>query len=440
MAAPAINSAMLVDLWKTGKFSDMTLMCQGKNFRLHKFLVCAQSPVIAADIEKTFRDTHTSVIHVTAFDVATVECMVEFLYCDDYAINAPANAWTLPANMTTSTTANGQHVVMAQLQNGSLPEHILREMILCHVQVNAIGHHYQLPKLCGKSLTYIKTMIRDSGSLAVFSDVAVAALKSSKDNKLHEFISSFAVTHGDSLVHSPHLAKLMHFDKFGLGFVKEITTALRERKREITDAKTRETKNQEKVLALQDELLRMKQHVASISGERDGFSEKCRAESDKAAAERDNLKQSLDAEKSMVASLVAERDNLKKQLEAESKKVAAAVSGRDRMKQAYEAEKGAKAAIVVERDIIQKAAEAEREKARGAQANLRSHTDNSEQHRRNAENLLAKIKACHIVVNRTEECRHCFTEFPFWIEFTREEYDPTYVLRCGDCRTRHYCD
>lgn len=58
MPPPAVNNGMLSELLQTGKFSDCTITCQGKEFKLHKVVVCAQSPVIAAALEKTSKVCH----------------------------------------------------------------------------------------------------------------------------------------------------------------------------------------------------------------------------------------------------------------------------------------------------------------------------------------------------------------------------------------------
>ena len=58
MPPPAVNNGMLSELLQTGKFSDCTIICQGKEFKLHKVVVCAQSPIIAAALEKASKVCH----------------------------------------------------------------------------------------------------------------------------------------------------------------------------------------------------------------------------------------------------------------------------------------------------------------------------------------------------------------------------------------------
>lgn len=49
------NPWPLAELLETGEFSDFTLICQGEEFRLHKAVVCPQSPVMKAAIAGGFQ-------------------------------------------------------------------------------------------------------------------------------------------------------------------------------------------------------------------------------------------------------------------------------------------------------------------------------------------------------------------------------------------------
>jgi hypothetical protein len=50
-----IDDAVLAQLLQTGKYSDMTLVCAGKEFKLHRNIVCPQSSVIAAAVDGSFK-------------------------------------------------------------------------------------------------------------------------------------------------------------------------------------------------------------------------------------------------------------------------------------------------------------------------------------------------------------------------------------------------
>jgi hypothetical protein len=42
-------------LMHSGQFSDLTLVCQGQEFKIHKLVACPQSPVFAAAVKGEFK-------------------------------------------------------------------------------------------------------------------------------------------------------------------------------------------------------------------------------------------------------------------------------------------------------------------------------------------------------------------------------------------------
>ncbi|KAI0395391.1 hypothetical protein F5Y17DRAFT_474482 [Xylariaceae sp. FL0594] len=68
-------------------FTDFTLVCRGRRFRLHRAVVCAQSSVIATALREGFSDnTHAGFLHVP-FDLGSVRRLIEFLYTGDYQLS-----------------------------------------------------------------------------------------------------------------------------------------------------------------------------------------------------------------------------------------------------------------------------------------------------------------------------------------------------------------
>ncbi|KAJ3545343.1 hypothetical protein NM208_g2557 [Fusarium decemcellulare] len=472
MAAPVVNPVMLAELMGAGKFSDLTLICQGKQFHLHKSLVCSQSPVIATILEKEFKNSQASVLHITEFDLATVECMVEFLYSEDYAINGASlqkvstNAWTLPANVASSTGADGKIVVTAQPQNGSLPPQILRQILLCHVDVNAIGHHFKLPKLCQKALTYIETMLRDGSSLAVFSDVAIAAYKSSDDEKLHDFISSFATKHLDELLNTPGFDRLSSLQSMGFDLLK--ITAAKLRAPQDHQSVQESTKERVKLIAVQDELESLKKKLKLLTLEHETLSRDHEMEMKKVAvilAQRNTHKQALDDEKEktvalnhelallqkQVASTTVERDEFVKCYEAEKRQATAErnkhkqalgnetlkvdmIGARcETLKQLLATEKQKAGPVVAELDDLKKALAIEKQRA----AQFADQRDNLKRERniqaRTIVDTLKKDSELVAKIVTINECRNCGIPFGGRIDNSITKW----VLRCRKCQCRH---
>lgn len=57
------------DMLRSGQFSDLTLVCQGKEFKIHKLVACPQSPVFSAAVNGEFK-----VSKETDFSKAGAEC------------------------------------------------------------------------------------------------------------------------------------------------------------------------------------------------------------------------------------------------------------------------------------------------------------------------------------------------------------------------------
>ncbi|KAH0841264.1 hypothetical protein FOPE_06597 [Fonsecaea pedrosoi] len=47
-------SSILARLLESGEFSDLKFLCKGDEFKVHKAIVCMQSPVIKAAIQGSF--------------------------------------------------------------------------------------------------------------------------------------------------------------------------------------------------------------------------------------------------------------------------------------------------------------------------------------------------------------------------------------------------
>jgi BTB/POZ domain len=58
MSAQAID---LAGFLRSGQFSDMTLVCTtGEEFKVHKLVMCAMSPVISTAMKEPFEVSHAS--------------------------------------------------------------------------------------------------------------------------------------------------------------------------------------------------------------------------------------------------------------------------------------------------------------------------------------------------------------------------------------------
>ena len=87
-----INEHQLTALANTAKllinpkYSDLTITCDGREFKVHKAIVCSASPVLAAECDHRMREASTGVIEHAEFDPDTVERMLVYIYTQAYAL------------------------------------------------------------------------------------------------------------------------------------------------------------------------------------------------------------------------------------------------------------------------------------------------------------------------------------------------------------------
>lgn len=90
------------ELLSSAKYTDLTLVCDGQEFKVHRAIVCPQSTVMAAAVDGPFivgtslpqrqsnvnrwQESQTGIIKIQDFDAETVRRMVDFLYVGDYEI------------------------------------------------------------------------------------------------------------------------------------------------------------------------------------------------------------------------------------------------------------------------------------------------------------------------------------------------------------------
>ncbi|RSL44324.1 hypothetical protein CEP54_014732 [Fusarium duplospermum] len=425
MPPPTVNNGMLSGLLQTGKFSDCTVVCQGKEFKLHKVVICAQSPVISAALEKASKQSQSSSLHITGFDLATVECMVDFLYHEDYIINgdvprmANTSKWAPPPNMQVSgSLPPGPSPPTAP------PPAVVRDSLLCHVEVNALGQHYELPKLCDRANKYIQGIISTDGfPTEIFPYLALAAHKSSEDDKLHGLIFFFAAEHVQTLLKTPGFEKVINLPNFGFNLLQMTAAKLETNETQLVEIQDQRVRDQENIDRLQQNLSGLEERFSAASAERD-------------IANKKNL------------DLVMERESARHGLDEERKQKLAAVSERDRIRQDYESERTRAATLLSSRDSLQNALNTEKQnyaKLWSERATLQQQmTTLTTQHnnivvQKNTTNgvltaLEKKTDDLLDILDNREYCRNCGNGFGCWIE----DADTSFIVRCQNCRCRHY--
>ncbi len=71
-------------LLNSEKYSDLTITTQTRSFKVHKAIICTQSPVLAAMSDAGFKESSTGTLALQHDDPATVQRMITFLYTGNY--------------------------------------------------------------------------------------------------------------------------------------------------------------------------------------------------------------------------------------------------------------------------------------------------------------------------------------------------------------------
>ncbi|KAJ5959156.1 uncharacterized protein N7479_006306 [Penicillium vulpinum] len=75
---------MLQSLLHSGKYSDLTISCEGKRFQVHRAIVCSQSSFFDAVLKGGFKEVSLSEVDLPDDDLVTIQRVISFLYNQDY--------------------------------------------------------------------------------------------------------------------------------------------------------------------------------------------------------------------------------------------------------------------------------------------------------------------------------------------------------------------
>lgn len=86
---------LLDQLCKDGKFTDVILRTGDRNFKAHKNVLAAQSPVFCAMFENNMAEKDSGIVEITDLDPETVSSMLDFMYIGTVGDLSPDNGMKL---------------------------------------------------------------------------------------------------------------------------------------------------------------------------------------------------------------------------------------------------------------------------------------------------------------------------------------------------------
>ncbi|KAI1420404.1 hypothetical protein F5Y12DRAFT_773165 [Xylaria sp. FL1777] len=172
----------LARLLDSGEFSDLTLVCEGQEFLVHKSIVCSQSPVINTALKSEFTEAKTNTMEVD-FDIETLKCMLDYMYKADYKEQ--------PAKLTQPSQGVNQ---------ASPASPTITEILLYHARVNGIADYYGVAGLTTLSADRIYKVLKKDWSADAFCYLVRDVEGLTGDKDLRQRLTQFAASHVFELI------------------------------------------------------------------------------------------------------------------------------------------------------------------------------------------------------------------------------------------------
>ncbi|KAI0105543.1 hypothetical protein GGR51DRAFT_571839 [Nemania sp. FL0031] len=204
-----LSSSLEATLLPIRDYSDLTLECDGREFKVHRAYICAQSPVMAAALKGNFMEAKTGMLHMS-FDVPSVWRFIEFIYTGDYQVflNPAVNLlWSdaLDKTCTAERTVkfpNEESVDAARPDPGvgalGLAKGIT-DRLSCHGRMNCIADYYDVPTLAAISCSKTEKLLATEWDAESFCHLVQQSLGSTSDKKFLQILGAAAADHIDEL-------------------------------------------------------------------------------------------------------------------------------------------------------------------------------------------------------------------------------------------------
>ncbi|KAI8633608.1 hypothetical protein F5Y19DRAFT_470849 [Xylariaceae sp. FL1651] len=199
-----ISSPLMTKLLNIKDYCDLTLECHGQEFRVHKAIVCAQSPVIAAALRGNFMEAQTGVLNVS-FDIESVRRLIEFMYTGDYQVpsNPVLNVLLsgVPDQICTTEEQRKDMEISINTAEPTIsvgvlePSESISDILICHGRMNSIADYYDVPALAALSSSRVEEILANYWSAELFHYLLQQCLGSTSDKIFFRMLGAKAVDH-----------------------------------------------------------------------------------------------------------------------------------------------------------------------------------------------------------------------------------------------------
>lgn len=147
---------------RSSKYSDLTIVCHGREFKVHKAILCPQARMISKMCDADMQERSTGIIRHKEFDADTMERMIDFAYEKDYDLTrrpryepaeeiedsiATIGSLTIDDASITGGVTLPQEDVDAPMLGNEPVELSTTDKMVVHARAYGLADYYGMPKL-----------------------------------------------------------------------------------------------------------------------------------------------------------------------------------------------------------------------------------------------------------------------------------------------------
>lgn len=124
--------------------SDLTIICRGREFKVHKHIICPKSDIISNKCKAKMREGRTGVMVHDEFDDHTVERMISWAYMGDYGVSLRHKGYLpLDGDFDTLGQDDGDIIIRPE----RMPDISTASSLINHARVHGLADYYQMADL-----------------------------------------------------------------------------------------------------------------------------------------------------------------------------------------------------------------------------------------------------------------------------------------------------
>ncbi|KUJ17754.1 uncharacterized protein LY89DRAFT_733580 [Mollisia scopiformis] len=186
---------LTASLLESGKWSDLVIKCQGREWKCHRTVVCLQSAPLSAMISGEFIEAITGVIDLSENEPDIVNCMIQFMYTNEYSDSITTNSDI--ASTETSTASIDSVEAKDSLVNARA-----NKPFLTNTKVYVLAEMFDLPALKAVAVKKFKTALTRKATSEGYTDslILIHAETPDTDRALKDVALGYAVSHAAALL------------------------------------------------------------------------------------------------------------------------------------------------------------------------------------------------------------------------------------------------